>query len=96
MSGNDESSSIGFGYSSKLINWILDSGATCHMTPQVSDFIPSLLKNMDNYIEIADGHYVPDKQKGQNQITMYDHNGDTFISTLHKVLFAPDLCNRIF
>ena len=34
ISGNKEISSIDFGESSLLINWILDSEATCHMTPQ--------------------------------------------------------------
>ena len=33
MSGNDECTSECFGDSSQLTNWILDSGATCHMTP---------------------------------------------------------------
>ena len=27
-----------FGDSSQLTNWILDSGRTCHMTPETSDF----------------------------------------------------------
>ena len=40
MSGNEKSYSRDFGDSLKLIDWILDSGATCHMTPHVSDFIP--------------------------------------------------------
>ena len=35
MSDNDESLSIDSGDSSQLTNWILYSGATCHMTPQV-------------------------------------------------------------
>ena len=43
MSGNEKSSSIYFGDSSQLNNWNLDSGATCHMTSQVSDFIPGSL-----------------------------------------------------
>ena len=43
MSGNDESSSSDFGDSFQLTNWILDSIATCHMTTQVSDFIPGSL-----------------------------------------------------
>ena len=29
-----------FGDSLQLTNWILDSGATCHMTPDISDFLP--------------------------------------------------------
>ena len=40
MSSNDERSSEKYGYSLQLNNWILDSGATCHMMPEVSYFIP--------------------------------------------------------
>ena len=55
MSSNDERSSEKYGDSSQLTNWILDSGATCHMIPEVSYFIPELLEDMDTYIEVADG-----------------------------------------
>ena len=34
MSSNDERSSEKYGDSSQLTNWILYSGATCHMTPE--------------------------------------------------------------
>ena len=27
---------------------------------------------------------------------MYDDNGKSFIATLHNVLLAPDLCDRLF
>ena len=37
FSSNDKIPSIYFGDSLQLTNWILDSGATCHITPQVSD-----------------------------------------------------------
>ena len=50
MSGNDKSSSRDFGESLQLTNLILDSVATCHMTPQVSDFIPGSLEDTDKYI----------------------------------------------
>ena len=39
VSGNDECPSKSFGDSSQLTNWILDSGVTCHMAPEVSYFI---------------------------------------------------------
>ena len=39
MSGNDDCPSGNFGDSLQLKNWILDSGATCHMTPEFSDFV---------------------------------------------------------
>ena len=40
MSDNDKSPSRDFGDSSQLTNLSLDSGATCHMMPQVFYFIP--------------------------------------------------------
>ena len=60
---NGGSPSIHFGDSSQLTNWILDSGATFHMTPQVSDFIPGSLEDTDKHIEVADGHHVTAKKK---------------------------------
>ena len=63
MSGNEESSIRYFSDSLQLTNWILDSGATCHMAPQVSDFIPGLLEDMDKYIEVSDVHHVSAKKK---------------------------------
>ena len=95
MSINDERKGEKYGDSSQLTNWILDSGATCHMTPEVSNFIPGSLKDMDKYIEVADGHHVTAKQKGQVQIKMCDDNGKSFITPLYNVLLAPDLCNRL-
>ena len=44
MSGNDKSSSRYFGDILKLTNQILDSGETCHMAPQVSDFYTSFIR----------------------------------------------------
>ena len=61
MSDNGKCSGRDFGDSSQLTNWILDSGATCHMMPQVLDFIPGLLEDMDKHIEVADGHHVKEK-----------------------------------
>ena len=41
MCVNDECPSGNFGNISQLTNWILDNGETFHMTPEVSNFIPS-------------------------------------------------------
>ena len=68
MSNNDECPSGKFGDSSQLTNWILDSVATCHMTPEVSDFIPGSLEDTYKHNEVADVHHVTAKQKGQVQI----------------------------
>ena len=96
MSSNDEFPSGNFGDSSQLTNWILDYGATCHMTPEVSDFILGSLEDTDKYIEVAGGHHVTAKQKGRARIKICDNNGNYFIATLHNVLLAPDLCDKLF
>ena len=63
MSGNDECPSGNFGDNSQLTDWILDSGATCHMTPEVSDFIPGSLEDKYKKIEVADGHHSQQTKK---------------------------------
>ena len=59
-------------------------------------FIPGLLKYTDKYIEVTDGNHFTAKKKGQVQIKMSENNRDTLIATLHNVLLAPDLCDRLF
>ena len=66
------------------------------MKPEVSYFIPGSLEDTDKHIEVADGHHVTAKQKFQVKIKMCDDHGDPFIATLHNVLLAPDLCDRLF
>ena len=63
MSSNNECSSEMYGYSLKLNNLILDSVATCHMTPEVSGFIPGSLEDRDKYIKVADRHHVTAKKR---------------------------------
>ena len=62
MSDNDECPGETFGDSSQLTNWILDSGATCHIKPEVSDSIPGSLEDTDKYIEVLGGHHVTAKK----------------------------------
>ena len=64
MSSDDELKSGKYGDSSQLTNCILDLGATCHMTPEVTDSIPVSLSDMYKIIEVADRHHVTAKQKG--------------------------------
>ena len=95
MSSDDERKSVKYGDSSQFTNWILDLEETCHMTPEVLDFIPGTLEDTDKYIEVAYGHHVTSKEKVQVRIQMCDDNGTTFIATLHNVLLAPDLCDTV-
>ena len=65
MYSDDERKSGEYDDSLQLTNWILDSGATCHMTPEVENFIPGSLEDTDKFIEVADGHHVTAKKKVQ-------------------------------
>ena len=47
MSRNDEHKSEKYDDSSQLTNWILYSRATCHMAPEVSDFITGSLEDRE-------------------------------------------------
>ena len=96
MSSNDERKSEKCGDSPQLTNWILDSGATCHMKPEVSDFVLGSLEDTHKYIEVTDGNHVTAKQKGQAQIQMCDDTGKKFIATLYHLLLASELCDRLF
>ena len=95
MYSDDERKSVKYGDSSQLTNWILYSGGTCHMTPEVTDSILGSLEDTDKYIEVADGHHIILKQKGSVRIQMCNDNGKKFIATLYNVLLAPDLCEQI-
>ena len=74
MSNDDVSENKDYGDSSQLTNWILDSGATCHMTPEVTDFVPGSLEGTDKFIEVADEHQVTAKQKGSNNCVKFCFN----------------------
>ena len=96
ISNDDVRENKYYGNSSQLTNWILDSGATCHMTPEVTDFIPGSLEDTYKFIEVADGHHVTVKQKLSVRIQMFNDNGETFVATLYNFLLAPDLYDRLF
>ena len=96
VSSDDKHKNKDDGDSSQLTNWILDSGATCHMAPEVTDFIPGLLEDTDKFIGFVGGNHVTAKQKGSVPLQMCDNNGKTFVATLYNVLLAPDLCDRLF
>ena len=61
---NAESPGRNDGDSSQLTNWILDSGDTCKMTPDISYFIPHLLMETYKYIKVVDGQLFTAKQTG--------------------------------
>ena len=70
MSIDDERKCVKYGDSSQLTNWVLDLEATCHMTPEVTDFISGSLEDTDKYTEVSDGHHVTAEKKRSVRIKM--------------------------
>ena len=67
MSSNAEIHIRYFEYSLQLSNWIIDSGATCHIKSEMSYFILGSLVETDKYIEVADENFVTaEKQENFN------------------------------
>ena len=64
ISTNAEITGRYFGNSLQLTNWVLDSGTTCHMTPDISDYITGLLVETGKYNEVLDGIFFTTKQTG--------------------------------
>ena len=63
MSFNVEIPRRDFREISKLTNWTLDKGATFHMKPDISDFIPGPMAEKDKYIEVSYGNFHRKKQE---------------------------------
>ena len=61
MSYNAESPRINYGDSLQLTNCILNSGATCHTTTEIWNFIPVSFLETDKYIKVAYGNFVTAK-----------------------------------
>ena len=59
-----------FGDSLQLTNLSLDSGATCHMTPEIYNCVPESLVEMDKCIEFLDGNLIIEKQIGEVKINI--------------------------
>ena len=58
--------------------------------------VTTTLEDTDEYSDVANGHHVTSKQKGQVQIQICNNKGKKFIVILYNVLLAPDLCDRLF
>ena len=56
MSTNAESHRRNYGENSQLTYLILDSGASYHITPEISNFIPDSSVETNKYIEVSEGN----------------------------------------
>jgi len=86
-----ESASIG-----DFDNWLLDSGATSHFTPYLSDLFD--LEHLEEpiYIQTADGTKLKAYLKGKVRIKYVTDENVNVILTLQRVLYVPEMKSRLF
>ena len=86
MSIDDKRKSGEYGDSSHLTNWILYSGATFHMTPEVTDFIPGALEDTDKFIEVADGHHIVEEHRSLGGSIISRLDNGAFVGLIYELL----------
>ena len=79
-----------------LYNWVMDSGATCHMTPYKSDFLPETIRSVNKVVEVADGHTVPATLCGKVLVITSTDLGQKINLRIEDVLLVPNLERRLF
>ena len=95
MSSNEDSTRRYVVDSLQLTNWILDSGETCHMTPEISYFILVSLVKTDKCIELSYEPFFTAKQTGEVQIKIRDNNGKPFVDTLYKCIIGTIIVRSV-
>jgi hypothetical protein len=78
-----------------LQNYLLDSGATQHMTPRFED-LEEVVEDRHLGVEVADGHIIRCPATGKIRISMLDDNGNPLEVKLQDVMYVPGLSRRLF
>ena len=79
-----------------LINWVLDSGCTGHMTPYKTDFVADTLREDHRLVEVANGYEVQATLSGTIVMPIFNDYGEKIHLRLEKVLYVPELTRRLF
>ena len=79
-----------------ITNWLPDSGASSHMTPNLDDLYDVEKIGYECCVHLADGYTVETKLKGKVDIDMYSNDGLPITLTLEEVILVPGLSRRLF
>lgn len=74
----------------KVDGWILDSGATCHISCRKDNFV-SLNDNHREKVSVANGNEVMSSGRGNVKIDFVNDDGTSTKVTMCDVLFVPDI-----
>lgn len=70
-------------------NWVVDSGATCHIANDKKAFVT--LNKIEHHLTVADGRQVHVKGKGTCRIELVNENGDKKTALITDVLYIPEI-----
>ena len=76
--------------------WLLDSGATSHFTPVLSDLLEAESLSPPMYIKVADGSRMTATHKGVVEVHFVSDQGTQVNLRLLRVLYVPGLQTRLF
>ena len=75
-----------------ISNWVIDSGASAHMSPFLSDFVHGKMVSVSKIVQVADEYETPCNHKGQTHpLQMTSNNGKTVTAKMEHVLYVPTL-----
>ena len=75
-------------------SFLVDSGATCHMSNNRGDFL-SFSGDVQSSVRVASGDLIPAAGQGEIRVLVNDVNGDPF-EMRFTALFVPQLSTRLF
>ena len=81
---------------SRCDSWIVDSGATCHMSNDSKLFADICELQQPLEVSLGDGHSLEARGRGDIHLTMKLSTGKSKNCTLHNVLYVPELSYNLF
>ena len=76
--------------------WVIDSGATCHMTHRRDVFFTYTNLPEPQRVKLGDAHKVLAVGEGKVRLRVTQSSGNTIIINLERVLLVPDLVCCLF
>ena len=93
---NDFCFCTGFERGVKAEEWVVDSGATTHMTWDKGVFVTyAAMEDMPN-VRLGDGRHVKAEGQGSVRLRVKDDKDAERVNHLSSVLFVPDLSYNLF
>ncbi|CAN0488907.1 unnamed protein product, partial [Discosporangium mesarthrocarpum] len=79
-----------------FVEWIADSGATWHMTNEITGLYDFVSTTEDTFVEAANGSKCAVNGKGTLKVVFQNKYGTDVHTILHNVMYIPGLKHNHF